>query len=265
MAGEQSTAVETKTCTRCGESKALDLFRPGKNQCRECYRTIRRERYASSDAEREKARQYAREQRERLRADPNGRAVRRQWKRNVVARYRAAGLTNQGKPRAIRASSWIRGAVPDAHWDRLAEANALQAWRWWMKAKAPLGWRRAYHEAAGLAPWLRPGLGSAERLVIRYAYDATFREREYARLQTKKRRDRMLLAQAMLLPGALTAAETEGIRVSAAPCFYCGRERVGWQRTVDHRVPLSKGGRHDRANVVPCCRSCNSAKQDRIA
>ena len=29
---------------------------------------------------------------------------------------------------------------------------------------------------------------------------------------------------------------------------------------MDHVVPLARGGRSTRGNVVPCCRECNQAK-----
>ena len=35
--------------------------------------------------------------------------------------------------------------------------------------------------------------------------------------------------------------------------------------TVDHVVPLSKGGEHTLANVRCCCLGCNSSKQDHAA
>jgi 5-methylcytosine-specific restriction endonuclease McrA len=44
-------------------------------------------------------------------------------------------------------------------------------------------------------------------------------------------------------------------------CRYCGSET---KLTVDHVIPLSKGGEHSRANVVPACQSCNSEKHDRL-
>lgn len=41
-------------------------------------------------------------------------------------------------------------------------------------------------------------------------------------------------------------------------CVYCGKK---FQRlTMDHIVPLSKGGEHTVSNVVPACRRCNSRK-----
>jgi 5-methylcytosine-specific restriction endonuclease McrA len=40
-------------------------------------------------------------------------------------------------------------------------------------------------------------------------------------------------------------------------CAYCGQMKP---LTIDHIVPLSKGGRHDIDNIVPACGSCNSSK-----
>ncbi|MAH51431.1 hypothetical protein CMI37_36790 [Candidatus Pacearchaeota archaeon] len=44
-------------------------------------------------------------------------------------------------------------------------------------------------------------------------------------------------------------------------CAYCRRrmERL----TMDHVIPLSKGGHHIAENIVPACRSCNSKKGNR--
>jgi len=43
-------------------------------------------------------------------------------------------------------------------------------------------------------------------------------------------------------------------------CAYCGRPGPV---TVDHRVPLSRGGRNVIANILPACKSCNSKKHDK--
>lgn len=39
-------------------------------------------------------------------------------------------------------------------------------------------------------------------------------------------------------------------------CVYCGRVAD----SLDHVVPVSKGGTNDAENLVPSCRSCNSSK-----
>lgn len=40
-------------------------------------------------------------------------------------------------------------------------------------------------------------------------------------------------------------------------CHYCGKEA---KLTLDHVIPLSKGGKHSKDNVVPACTHCNSSK-----
>lgn len=50
-------------------------------------------------------------------------------------------------------------------------------------------------------------------------------------------------------------------RLAAGRCHYCGRE-VGLRGlTMDHIVPLVRGGRSSRGNVVPACKECNNKKK----
>lgn len=44
-------------------------------------------------------------------------------------------------------------------------------------------------------------------------------------------------------------------------CVYCGDEDPD-TLTLDHLFPLAKGGRDVRANMVACCKDCNTAKDD---
>jgi 5-methylcytosine-specific restriction endonuclease McrA len=55
-------------------------------------------------------------------------------------------------------------------------------------------------------------------------------------------------------------------------CHLCGCEidryagRDDWMRvTLDHVIPLSKGGQHVRSNVAPAHWKCNMEKGDRVA
>ncbi len=50
-------------------------------------------------------------------------------------------------------------------------------------------------------------------------------------------------------------------RLSDGVCYYCGA-RVGARAlTMDHIVPLVRGGKSRRGNVAPACKPCNSKKQ----
>lgn len=44
-------------------------------------------------------------------------------------------------------------------------------------------------------------------------------------------------------------------------CHYCHEVRP---LTMDHIVPISKGGSHTASNIVPACQPCNSRKRDRL-
>jgi len=50
-------------------------------------------------------------------------------------------------------------------------------------------------------------------------------------------------------------------RIAVGRCHYCERDVGARRLTLDHVVPLIRGGRSVRANVVPACKDCNSAKQ----
>jgi 5-methylcytosine-specific restriction enzyme A len=50
-------------------------------------------------------------------------------------------------------------------------------------------------------------------------------------------------------------------RIARAQCGYCGRATPSRELTMDHRVPLVRGGRSVRSNLVPACRACNAAKK----
>lgn len=44
-------------------------------------------------------------------------------------------------------------------------------------------------------------------------------------------------------------------------CHYCERKISPHELTMDHIVPLSRGGRTTKGNVVPSCKECNTAKK----
>jgi 5-methylcytosine-specific restriction endonuclease McrA len=44
-------------------------------------------------------------------------------------------------------------------------------------------------------------------------------------------------------------------------CYYCGKSFPPRQLTMDHIVPLSRGGKSNKGNVVPACKDCNNKKK----
>ncbi|NJM10320.1 MAG: HNH endonuclease, partial [Bdellovibrionaceae bacterium] len=46
-------------------------------------------------------------------------------------------------------------------------------------------------------------------------------------------------------------------------CQYCYNKFTEKKLTVDHVIPLSKGGRHEWTNVVTACSQCNNRKGDK--
>jgi 5-methylcytosine-specific restriction endonuclease McrA len=44
-------------------------------------------------------------------------------------------------------------------------------------------------------------------------------------------------------------------------CHYCGGTFPPADLTMDHIVPIARGGKSVKNNVAPCCKSCNSKKR----
>lgn len=44
-------------------------------------------------------------------------------------------------------------------------------------------------------------------------------------------------------------------------CHYCGGHIKPAELTMDHVVPLARGGKTTKGNVVPACKECNNKKK----
>lgn len=116
------------------------------------------------------------------------------------------------------------------------------------------------------------GVGfKAVRYAARWNADATFRERERRRQQEYKHANPEAVARwgerrktlaASQSDGTLTRAAIGQLFARAHLCPYCGVDMERSDMTLDHRVPLSRGGVHGASNVVVCCRRCNHEKRD---
>ncbi len=50
-------------------------------------------------------------------------------------------------------------------------------------------------------------------------------------------------------------------KISKGECHYCRRRFPPGELTMDHVVPLIRGGRTTKGNVVPVCKECNTKKK----
>jgi len=44
-------------------------------------------------------------------------------------------------------------------------------------------------------------------------------------------------------------------------CHYCSKTFSPKDLTMDHLVPIARGGHSVKSNVVPCCKECNTKKR----
>jgi 5-methylcytosine-specific restriction endonuclease McrA len=50
-------------------------------------------------------------------------------------------------------------------------------------------------------------------------------------------------------------------RCAKGICYFCGRSFPPSELTMDHIIPLIRGGKTVKGNVVPACKECNSKKK----
>lgn len=50
-------------------------------------------------------------------------------------------------------------------------------------------------------------------------------------------------------------------RLAKGVCYYCGSPIPPSELTMDHIVPVARGGRSIKGNVVPACKTCNNNKK----
>jgi len=84
-----------------------------------------------------------------------------------------------------------------------------------------------------------------KRTVKAYAYDL-----EEADLKRERRKAR-----------ELRESQWWKRRLAKGKCHYCGRTMPAGRLTMDHIVPLARGGKSTKGNLVPACKECNTAKK----
>ncbi|HWL70416.1 MAG TPA: HNH endonuclease [Geminicoccus sp.] len=134
-------------------------------------------------------------------------------------------------------------------WGRIAEANALKAFRQWRRQNP---------------------LPKAERDEAAY-----YQARKAADPEGMRWRERQARAKRRAkLKGAVTLQMDSSVYhrlvTQAVHCAYCagiltkgvhGSKALPTTAVIDHVIPLAKGGAHDEFNLAVCCWACNSAKR----
>jgi 5-methylcytosine-specific restriction endonuclease McrA len=50
-------------------------------------------------------------------------------------------------------------------------------------------------------------------------------------------------------------------KIQGGICYYCRRQVGAASLTMDHLVPISRGGKSKKGNLVPACKHCNNRKK----
>jgi len=50
-------------------------------------------------------------------------------------------------------------------------------------------------------------------------------------------------------------------RLAKGRCYYCGQQVSPRELTMDHIVPIARGGKSTKGNVVCACKTCNTQKK----
>ncbi len=153
-------------------------------------------------------------------------------------------------------------------------------WKWVAGACAKCGEPR--EKGARCKPCRRKTLAAwyasnpQRQLDAKHRYQANHPERvakqrsDYKSLRSTKLKEVLYLSRARTngVPAVNPWTEMDYWQLfhiaQAARCALCGRMNDDAPLTVDHIVPVSKGGSDDRDNIQLLCLSCNSRKGTRI-
>lgn len=248
------SSIATHVCTKCSEEKPLtkEFWFPDsrrsngfkKHACRVCLNIARRE----------SCREYTQKRRSTEEGRTALRASVRQWKARNPDKVNA-GHRRTTQRRAEREGRkykprFIRREIAD-HQNKAR--NARIAFRKFIDESSDEE-VKCWYAAIG-KPWLNPRLTESQKWSVRYQTDLEFNAREKARLYAKKMRRKHGIA---ITDDGTTSAT---LLIDARSCLYCGAEFDDrCKPTLDHLIPLTRGGTHSAANLVVCCLSCNSRK-----
>jgi hypothetical protein len=118
-------------------------------------------------------------------------------------------------------------------------------------------------EVLNVIPWHR-----AVRLMYTGKASAPYGHEDYYRIATGEGYFELPTAIVLLkyvnIPYKNASLSRKNIlRRDEYTCQYCTSDLIESNQTLDHILPVSRGGRHEWTNLVACCKSCNAAKANR--
>lgn len=265
------TESDSITCAKCGKNKAAAEFPKNKARssgldaaCKVCHKEKNRAQYEKHAANR---RRYASEYRSAHTEEKSeyNKAYREENKESLnvyVQKWRETHISNRSSDSVARSrqkqkeryisDTEYRARVKAATAERrkgLDREQLNQKAREW-NAKNPDKRRRyAVNWLAKKTPEERVTLGIFTRQKHRVA-----RQTDNARYNARR----------LAAPGVISNSHLVSLhRWQDHCCFYC-RKNMEQKETIEHVVPLSRGGTNHPYNVVLCCASCNASKSDRL-
>jgi len=243
---------QTKQCTKCGNIKLLSYFykeKHGKygvdNRCKSCsseehaeWQRANKEYIRVSNAKwykdhheylLTKAIEWARSNPEHRR-EKNGR-----WRENHREQEQARGVKwRKNHPEYIQIAAEWRKANPERV----------------LATRAEYYKNNGEHVRAESAEYRKNNPEKARMAIVKWQKNNP----EKLRIYNRNRKARIKGT-----PGNGWSAEEEKrlLRLYGYQCAYCGKQV---KLTMDHIIPILKGGKHTINNVVPACVSCNCSK-----
>jgi 5-methylcytosine-specific restriction endonuclease McrA len=250
-----------KVCIRCGEGKPLDRFSAGRKgrligTCKECINAVAKMKYKTDESYRNKCKEsskaiYASGTKKKYPSNHN-------WpSRSQEAR------SKENKRRAEKNGKIYK---PRGDINTIQEKKDTRAK---IKLLRQLIRATEYKERVALKPWTDKKLTENERYKLRYSLDEMFRIKEQQRQVIYKNNNPETAARSGDLRRVRASRQNDGsisrdklykLMTERLSCIYCSTKLTEMNRTLDHLIPLAKGGTHGVINLVLSCRSCNASK-----
>lgn len=183
--------------------------------------------------------------------------------------HRAFSKDSKGK---LGLSPWCKDCWRDYHQKNKDQINIRRKENRQEKADQYNAYNREYHHNNPEPKKARDKKYRQERLEEFNAYMREYRKtyeghreynRQYVKLHPEKSAQNFNNRRARVLQagGEFTSREWKKLcKHYNYTCLCCGKREPEIKLTIDHVIPLSKGGTNLIDNIQPLCQSCNSSK-----